>query len=87
MRLIPVLLFFAFIFSPISMAFAQETIAVDNFWSFLEESAPAWVVIGLIMLRQISEIIAKTIPDTVTGSLAAVRRIFKILAIYIPNKT
>ncbi len=85
MRLIPVLLFFVFIFSP-SMAFAQEPPDVDSFLSLLAESAPAWVVIGLIMLRQISEVIAKTIPDAATGSLATLRRIFKILAIYIPNK-
>ncbi len=84
--LIPVILLSFIILIP-TMAFAQDTVAVDDFWSFLEETVPAWVVIGLIALRQVSEVIAKTIPDTSTGVLAAVRKIFKIIAIYIPNKT
>jgi len=87
MRLIPVALFIMFliVLTPI-MALAQDPTAIDGIWSFLEGSLPAWVIIGLIVLRQVSEIVAKAIPDTATGGLATIRRIFKILALYIPNK-
>ena len=89
-RLIPVLSFFAILLLP-SIAFAQ-TLPLDagtdgGFWSFLEASTSAGIVIALIALRQIAENIAKAIPDTETGPLAIVRKIFKILSIYIPNKT
>ena len=86
MRVIPILLFSVLLFSP-SITLAQETIVGEDFWSFLEESTSAWVVIGLIAIRQISEVIAKAIPDTEKGVLATIRRVFKILALYIPNKT
>ncbi len=85
-HLIPVILLSFIILIPTTV-FAQEAIVVEDFWSFLGGTVPAWVVIGLIALRQVSEVIAKTIPDTSTGVLAAVRKIFKIIAIYIPNKT
>ncbi len=84
MRLILMMLVFVLI--P-SVVFAQDPLVVEGFWSFLETAMPAWLVIGLVVLRQLSEIIAKVIPDTATGFLGAVRRIFKILAIYIPNRT
>lgn len=85
LRLIPVMLFFVLVLIS-SMAFAQDTIVIEGFWSFLEKALPAWVVIGLVVLRQVAEVIAKAIPDTATGGLATVRRIFKILAIYVPNR-
>ncbi len=84
MRLILMMLVFVLI--P-SVVFAQDPLVVEGFWSFLDNALPAWVVIGLVVVRQLSEVIAKAIPDTATGFLGAVRRVFKILAIYIPNKT
>ena len=89
MRLIHVMLLFAVtlcVVSVPSIVFAQDAIATSDFWSFLGEAAPGWVVIGLIVLRQVAEIAAKAIPDTATGGLATLRRIFKILSLYIPNK-
>ena len=46
----------------------------------------AIVAIGLIVFRQVCELIAKTIPDHASGWRAGVRRLFKALALYIPNK-
>lgn len=73
-----------------SLAFAQEAIsevaANEGFWAFLEGAAPAWVVIGLIVLRQIAEVVSKLIPDTAEGTAGIIRKIFKLIAIYVPNK-
>ncbi len=88
-KVIPVLLLVLFSIPTITaIAFAQDATPVgEGFWSFLESSAPVWVVMGLVALRQISEIIAKTIPDTETSpGLVTIRKIFKILSLYIPNK-
>lgn len=49
--------------------------------------APAWLIIGLIVARQLAEVLAKAIPDDATGVMALVRKIAKIAAIYIPNRT
>ena len=46
----------------------------------------AVLTVGLIVLRQVFEIIAKAIPDTATGAMAGLRMLFKTLAGYIPNK-
>lgn len=44
------------------------------------------VVIGIVLLRQLFEFAGKQIPDTATGWKAGLRRLFKTMAIYTPNK-
>lgn len=46
----------------------------------------AIVAVGLIVVRQLLEMAAKAIPDTETGWKAGARKLFKTLALYIPNK-
>ena len=45
------------------------------------------VALGLIIFRQVCEMIAKEIPDKATGWQAGVRKLFKTLALYRPNKS
>ena len=40
----------------------------------------------LVAARQVCEMIAKSIPDSEVGWKAAVRRLFRTLALHIPNK-
>lgn len=47
----------------------------------------AVLMVGLIVVRQAFEMIAKAIPDSATGAMAGLRMLFKALAGYIPNKT
>ncbi|MDX2318309.1 MAG: hypothetical protein QNK44_07890 [Hyphomicrobiaceae bacterium] len=44
------------------------------------------VVVGVVLLRQLFEFAGKQIPDTAIGWKAGLRKLFKILAIYTPNK-
>lgn len=44
------------------------------------------VLVGLVVARQVFELIAKQIPDSATGWRAGVRRLFKTLALYTTNK-
>lgn len=44
------------------------------------------IVVGIVILRQLFEFAGKQIPDTATGWKAGLRRLFKTLAIYTPNK-
>ena len=44
------------------------------------------VVAGLVIARQICEIIAKQIPDSATGWRAGVRKLFRTLALHVTNK-
>lgn len=46
----------------------------------------AVIAIVVIAVRQGLEMAAKAIPDSETGMLGALRKAFKILALYIPNK-
>ena len=46
----------------------------------------AIVVIGLIILRQVFEIIAKEIPDSATGVMGGLRKLFRVLALHVTNK-
>ena len=50
------------------------------------ETETAIVAIGLIIARQLFEMAAKAIPDTETGWRGGLRKLFKTLALYIPNK-
>ena len=65
---------------------AQDATAAEGFSSFLEGTMPAWAVVGLVILRQLAEIIAKAIPDDAAGALGLIRKVLKILALYIPNR-
>ena len=44
------------------------------------------VTIGVFVARQLLEMAAKAIPDNATGWKAGARKLFKTLALYIPNK-
>lgn len=44
------------------------------------------VVVGIVLLRQLFEFAGKQIPDTATGVMGGLRRLFKTLAIYTTNK-
>ena len=46
----------------------------------------ALVALILVVLRQLFEMLAKAIPDTETGWRGITRKVFKTLALYIPNK-
>ena len=46
----------------------------------------AVVALILVILRQLFEVLAKAIPDTESGWKGIVRKVFKSLALYIPNK-
>ena len=61
----------------------MEDIAIVPDASTLEGTI---VIIGLIVLRQLFEFAGKQIPDTATGWKAGLRRLFKTMAIYTPNK-
>ena len=65
---------------------AQDANSAEGFWSFLEGTMPAWAVVGLVILRQLAEIIAKAIPDDAEGALGLIRKVLKVLALYIPNR-
>lgn len=54
---------------------------------FLDSLGAGWAVLAIFAIRQVAEVVAKMIPDTATGFLGLLRKIFKILAIYVPNKS
>lgn len=47
---------------------------------------PAAIAGAVLAVRQIVVIIAKTIPDSATGWRAGLRRLCKVLALYVPNQ-
>lgn len=54
------------------------------------DQATSWenliVIAGLLVIRQICEIVAKQIPDSATGWQAGVRMLFRTLALHVTNK-
>ena len=46
----------------------------------------ATLVMVLLIARQLSEIIAKLIPDTATGIAGFLRKVAKVISGYVPNK-
>ncbi len=59
------------------------------------QAAPAaadQVKLGLVAIlvfgaRQLAEILAKLIPDSATGVGGVIRQVFKLAALYVPNKS
>ena len=43
------------------------------------------IAVILLLARQLAEVIGKLIPDSATGPLAMVRKVAKILALYVRN--
>lgn len=41
-------------------------------------------ILGLIVT--VSKLVAKTIPDDATGALGVIRRVTKVIGLYVPNK-
>ena len=54
---------------------------------FLDSLGAGWAVLAIFAVRQVAEVVAKLIPDNATGFLGLLRKAFKILAIYVPNKS
>ena len=77
------------------VAFAQAAAAaepaapgmLDGLFALLQTQLPAWAMVVIVLVRQIAEAVGKLIPDTATGGWGVVRKIAKLLAIYIPNRT
>ncbi len=54
---------------------------------FLNSLGAGWAVAAIFVIRQVAEVGAKLSPDSQTGFLGILRKVLKIVAVYIPNKS
>ena len=72
-----------------TVAFAQLTAEQElgqKGLDFLNSLGAGWAVAAILVGRQLAEVGAKVIPDSATGALGIVRKVLKLISVYVPNQ-